>query len=198
MENEAKLIGEVIILQVQRISLKQGESGQRYYDPAGLLPVQEVLLSPKGVLGLRADGAQVVDAHHADHPETRFKGTNGISIGLTGHYDRMRRQFGAHLRDGIAGENMIIACDTLYAVDELAGTLVFENPDGTVCRMNNVRSMAPCDEFSHFAQQSAERLPAAVLKDTLQFLDDGTRGFALSLIETEGRIVLGAKITLLP
>jgi hypothetical protein len=43
---------------------------------------------------------------------------------------------------------------------------------------------APCDEFSHFADQSQhERLPADELKDILQFLNNGRRGYLLVLSE---------------
>jgi len=45
-----------------------------------------------------------------------------------------------------------------------------------------VKFAKPCNEFSHFATNSQhERLPAADLKSTLQFLNNGRRGFLLVL-----------------
>jgi hypothetical protein len=59
--------------------------------------------------------------------------------------------------------------------------------------------MAPCNEFSHYVNRSEETLPASVLKETLQFLNGGTRGFALELIGAEeARLVAGARLLLLP
>ncbi len=44
-------IGRIKLVQVQRSSLKAGERPNRYYDPAPLLPVDGLLLSPSGVVG---------------------------------------------------------------------------------------------------------------------------------------------------
>ncbi len=59
--------------------------------------------------------------------------------------------------------------------------------------------MAPCDEFSHFARRASTRLHAAVLKETLQFLDGGRRGFTLRL-KKRGEAILssGARLVLIP
>ena len=100
------------------------------------------------------------------------------------------------MKDGAAGENMIVSSPAAYTADELKGVMVFENPDGTSCRMRVYRPMAPCNEFSHYAQQS-ERLPAGLLKETLQFLDKGRRGFALTLEGAEqGHVLQGARVFL--
>ena len=197
MKNNRTEIGEVLFVQVQRIPLKQGAPQNKIYDPAGLVRVPEVLLTPSGVVGVSADGEHIVDAHHEQHPESRFNGLNGISVGFTGHYDLMRASFGDHLTDGIAGENMIVRSTAAFSADDLQGTLVFANPDGSECRMQHVKPMAPCNEFSHFVRQETGRLPANVLKETLQKLEGGRRGFALALSGADsGRVQAGARLYL--
>jgi hypothetical protein len=197
MAGEKILLGEALFVQVQRVPLKVGERGARHYDPAGLERVSRLRLSAAGVTGVCANGEQVVDAHHRDHPQSRFNGRNGISVGFTAHYERMRAEFGAHLADGIAGENIIVSAPAAYAAGDLEGRLVFANPDGSAYEFTLVGAMAPCDEFSHFARRAGERLPAAVLKDTLQSLDGGRRGFAIALVEGESaQVYPGAKLWL--
>ena len=70
-----ELIGTVVRLQVQRSRLKPGEKTQRVYDPAPLLEVDELQVTPRGVLG----PGGLLDVHHADHADTRnVKLRNGL------------------------------------------------------------------------------------------------------------------------
>jgi len=195
MQNEPRELGTLAFVQVQSQPLKTGSPARQYFDPVHLVGVPEVLLSPRGVVGIAADGKRIVDAHHADHPQSRFGGSNGISIGFTGHYDRMRRRFGDHLTDGVAGENLIVTGPGAPWPDDLKGTLVFENPDGSRYEFRLVKAMAPCNEFSHYVNRSTGQLPAGVLKETLQFLDGGTRGYTLQLAGgDEARLLPGARL----
>jgi hypothetical protein len=197
MHEMLKQLGEVIQVQVQRDPLKIRTPTGVVYDPVNLVVVPEVLLTPQGVVGLAENGERILDAHHADHPRTRYREKNGISIGLTGHYDRMRARFGEHIRDGNAGENVIIRTDDALNLADLSGALVFENPDGSTYRFKVLKGMAPCDEFSHYVHQAKERLAPDVLKETLQFLDGGTRGFTLELLGVDAaRVVPGTQVFL--
>lgn len=197
MKKQRTEIGEVIFVQVQRVPLKQGVSPNKVYNPAGLVRVPEVLLTQSGVVGVGDDGKHIIDAHHEMHPESRFNGRNGISVGFSGHYDLMRAQYGDHLTDGIAGENLIVRSAAAPGAEELDGALVFVNPDGTECRVKLVKPMAPCNEFSHFVRKETGRLAPNVLKETLQSLEDGRRGFALSLDGAKtGRVQAGARLYL--
>jgi hypothetical protein len=106
-----------------------------------------------------------------------------VSIGFTSHYEAMRARFGEHMVDGIAGENIIIEYGEEVWPEDLGQHIVIENT-GTGLRalLDVVSFAAPCDEFSHFAARSQnERLPAGELKSTLQFLNNGRRGFLLVL-----------------
>lgn len=180
MKNRIEL-GEVILTQVQQVPLKQTAESGRFYDPAGLVSVPAIQATPLGVVGAATGGDMLLDAHHEAHPASRFRGLNGISIGFTGHYDRMRAQYGDHLWNGVAGENIIVQSAGAFTPEDLQGRLVFENPDGSTCLMRLNQAMAPCNEFSHFVHQATERLDANTLKTTLQDLDNGRRGYTLLL-----------------
>jgi hypothetical protein len=84
---------------------------------------------------------------------------------------------------GSAGENIIIEYDKEVWLQDLGQVVIIQNPDtGHRISLDVIKIAAPCEEFSHFAASSqGERLPANVLKSTLQFLGDGCRGFLLVL-----------------
>src|SRR5438094_275485 len=63
-------VGEILRLQIQRSSLKTGEKPNRRYDPAPLLTVERLAVTPDGVLGQSDGGAWLVDVHHHAHPQT--------------------------------------------------------------------------------------------------------------------------------
>src|SRR3954471_6610206 len=102
-------MGTIVRLQVQESSLKVGTKPRRY-EPAPIRSVPALRISVAGVVGLVQNGQAIVDVHHHDHPASKNRGgKNGISLGFTTHYRAMRNQFGEHLPDGIAGENILIA-----------------------------------------------------------------------------------------
>jgi hypothetical protein len=170
-------IGRIKQVQIQRSSLKAGERPYRYYDPAPLLVVDRLLLSPNGAIGLTTNGGKVVDVHNIEHPASKNQGVNGISIGFTSHYHAMRERFGPHLTDGCAGENILVETDGTFALADLGARLAIETAAGAIVYLTDLLVAAPCVEFSRFAAGQGERLPAEALKATLQFLDDGRRGF---------------------
>src|SRR5205807_9713921 len=64
-------LGRVVRLQVQRSSLKTGEKPHRVYDPAPILTVERLAVSPDGALGEAGHDAWMVDVHHRMHPSTK-------------------------------------------------------------------------------------------------------------------------------
>jgi hypothetical protein len=185
--NLMREIGAIKQSQIQRSSLKQGQRPYRYYDPAPLLPVERLRLNSGGALGIAGDGEQLVDVHHADHPDSKNRaGVNALSIGFTSHYRAMRERFGSHLADGCAGENMLIETDALWTLEALGQELVIECRDGRAVVLEGVIVAAPCVEFSRFANLSADPLSSDQLRATLQFLDGGVRGFYLRLGAAQG------------
>ncbi|MEP7356785.1 MAG: hypothetical protein ABI847_06060 [Anaerolineales bacterium] len=186
-EETLRPLGRIAGLQIQRSSLKQGQKPNRWFDPAPLLPVKELTLTPAGALARAADGSYLLDIHHGAHPATRNNGSNDISLGFTSHYAAMRDQFGPHLTDGIAGENILIACSAIVRPADLGADIAIRPAaGGKLIWLHGVRVMPPCVEFSTYAGRSAE--PEAV-KSALQFLGDGLRGFC-------GRLPAGAAVTI--
>ena len=172
-------IGQISLIQVQRSSLKVERGTERYYDPASLLGVKYLLLRPEGVIGVTTDGSQVMDIHHENHPNSRnHNGVNGVSIGFTSHYRAMRSKLGEHLVDGIAGENILIESSTSHSLADLGERLAIQiQQTGRYIYLSGLMVATPCVQFSLFAANHGMPLPAAQLKETLQVLDGGTRGF---------------------
>ena len=169
-------IGPLVRLQVQRSTLKLGERPHRTYSPAPILAVPRLWAGPDGALGEGPDGAWVVDVHHRSHPATKHESHNPLSIGFTGHYADMQRRFGERVAIGCAGENLIAETASRWTLDALRGGIAILAPDGTErLRLEVVQPAHPCKPFTGWAAGGI--VESAVLKEHLQFLDDGTRGF---------------------
>ena len=191
-----RTIGTVARLQIQRSSLKTGEKPDRTYDPAPLLPVSRLTVTPDGVLGAGADGGWIVDVHHRAHPETKNEdGLHGVSVGFTSHYAAMRDRFGDRIVVGCAGENVIVAADRMFTYDDLAAGLAIVATDGPErVRLRVLQVAHPCRPFTGWA--SGGRVESDVLKAHLQFLDGGTRGF-YCVSEGAGTVQPGDQVVLL-
>jgi len=188
-------IGTVTRLQIQRSSLKTGEKPNRVYDPAPLLPVPRLSVTPDGVLGAGAEGGWIVDVHHRAHPETKNEDLlHGVSVGFTSHYAAMRERFGDRMVVGCAGENIIVAADRMFTYDDLSGGVAIVATDGVErVRLKVLQVAHPCRPFTGWALGG--RVESEVLKENLQFLDGGTRGFycvgeGLGTVEMGDRVVL--------
>jgi hypothetical protein len=170
-------LGPIVRLQIQRSALKVGDKPNRTYITDPLLAVERVRVDPDGIVASHL-GADVLDVHHRQHPETRNEdGLNGLSIGFTSHYGVMQHRFGPHMTVGCAGENLIIETDRVITLDELAAGVTVMDPAGRVkLTISGVQVARPCRPFSGFAWKGA-RVEPEVMKATLQFLDGGTRGF---------------------
>ncbi len=170
-------VGEIVRLQIQRSSLKTGEKPNRRYDPTPLLTVERLAVTPDGVLGQSDGGAWLVDVHHRAHPQTKNEdGLHGVSVGFTAHYDAMRARFGDHLSPGCAGENLLAVADRRLSYEELAeGIAVVDAAGRELVRLDVLQVAHPCRPFTGWALGGT--VEAQVLKEHLQFLDDGMRGF---------------------
>jgi hypothetical protein len=171
-----KPIGHIVRLQIQRSTLSLGEKPNRYFDPAALLSIQAMQITTRGAVALLPDGGTHLDYHHADYPNGRNVEMNDLSFNFTGHYDLIREKFGAqeHLYDGCGGENILIELRERVPVETLAGGLAVQLTGGGVAWLKNVVVALPCQPFSKYVSRRTE---APIIKDTLQFLDNGTRGF---------------------
>jgi MOSC domain-containing protein len=191
-----RTIGTITRLQIQRSSLKTGEKPNRVYDPTPLLPVPRLTVTPDGVLGAGTDGGWIVDVHHRAHPETKNEdGLHGVSVGFTSHYTAMRDRFGERIVVGCAGENVIVAADRMFTYDDLAGGVAIVATDGLErVRLKVLQVAHPCRPFTGWALGG--RVESDVLKENLQFLDGGTRGF-YCVGEGSGTVQVGDQLVLL-
>lgn len=191
-----RTIGTVARLQIQRGSLKRGEKPTRWYDPAPLLAVPALNVTPDGALGGSPDGTWIVDVHHRAHPSTKNEdGLHGVSLGFTSHYAAMRDHFGDRVEVGCAGENIIATSDRRFTYEELAGGVAILAPDGAErVRLKVLQVAHPCRPFTGWAL--GKQVEPEELKRHLQFLDNGMRGF-YCVGEGVGTVSLGDLIALL-
>jgi len=173
------LLGPIARLQVQRDPIKEKGIG---YDPAGIVVVQEASIGPQGIVGRHGD-AWVLDAHHTAHPRNRAGGRRALSIGFTGHYDRMAQRFGSAPM-GCAGENVLVSTADRFLVTDLAGTIVVHTPDGEV-ELRRARVAAPCAEFTSWIKGLDTVLAQRDQPEDVAFLDEGMRGYILDVAHLE-------------
>ncbi len=174
-------LGRVKLVQVQPSGLIIETPSGYYYDASRRLEVDSLEITPLGIEATTPNGEHVLDIHHMNHPDKAYDNDDLISIGFTAHYEAMRARFGEHMVDGIAGENIIIEYEAEVWSEDLGKGITIENQDTRHrAALGLISFAAPCREFCLFAAQSQhERLPADKLKDTLQFLGKGRRGFLL-------------------
>lgn len=183
-------IGKIKQVQVQRSSLKVGQKPERYYDPTPLLVVERLQLSARGVVGITAEGDEIIDVHNADHPQSKNQEVNGVSIGFSSHYESIRAQYGDHLRNGCAGENILIEveADRIFTLPDLCSRIaILSQTTDEFIYLTNLLVAAPCVEFSRFAANFGMPLPAEQQKAALQFLHEGRRGFYATFANENGQ-----------
>ncbi|GAC1662384.1 MAG: hypothetical protein PVS3B3_33560 [Ktedonobacteraceae bacterium] len=173
-------IGPITHIQIQPASIKVGKP--EHYDPTRLFVLDELLLSRSGVVGVVHDGQHIIDVHNANHPETKSRGDNGFSIGFTSHYESMRCRFGKHIVNACAGENIPIETDTIFSLANLHnGLAIQQTRTGEYIFLTDIQPIVPCLPFSIYAAK--RRLAPSEVKETLQFLMHGRRGFLAELVD---------------
>jgi len=189
-----QVIGDIVLLQIQRSALKTGEAPNRVYDPAPILTVDRLAVGPDGVLGLGPDRGWIVDIHHRGHPATKnLDGRHGVSIGFTTHYGLMRERFGKRIALGCAGENIIVETGRRFALEDLKQGVVMLSPEGGELHLDVLDVAHPCRPFTGWAL--GRTVESEVLKAHLQFLDGGTRGFRLGG-GTTGFVSVGDRVAI--
>ena len=198
MVEKGKELGTIKLVQLQPKGLIIENDKGYFYDVDRRLVVDQLIVNSNGIEAAKADGEKVLDIHHLDHPGKKYAEDDLICIGFTSHYDKMRERFGEHMVNGAAGENIIIDYPEEIWLDDLGNQIAIENQEtGQLLILDLARVARPCDEFSHFAaQRQDERMAADELKDVLQFLNKGRRGFLLILKEgqNEGVVRVGDKV----
>lgn len=176
-------LGRVKLVQLQPSGLIIETPSGYFYDASRRLEVECLYITPLGIEAITAEGDRVLDIHHISHPDEAYDNNDLVSIGFTSHYAAMRARFGEHMTDGIADENIIIEYEEEVWSEDLGERIVIENQDtGHRALLDLISFASPRQEFSLFAARSQhEQLPAGKLKETLQFLGNGRRGFLLVL-----------------
>ena len=178
--NEFHELGRVALLQVAPIVPKLEGLTHERYDPSPLRTVPRMLLNERGVVGVTANGEQILDVHHMDHPRSRFRGANAISVGFTSHYATLREQFGTHVVDGCAAENILIASSGKIALDEPHVWVVLEQAaTGERFVLGQAAIAEPCMPFARWVTH--HDTPPEQIRRTLQQLRHGMRGFYLDM-----------------
>ena len=180
-------IGQVRLVQLQPSGLivdaREPGSVRSFYDASRRVEVSSLQISPRGIEATLATGERVLDIHHLDHPDKAYDDDDLVCVGFSAHYDAMRREFGEHMVDGIAGENILIDYpDEVWPAD-LGHKLVIENQDtGEKALLEMVSFAEPCVEFSRFcARRPYDEMSGRRLGEILRFLGNGRRGFLLVL-----------------
>lgn len=191
-------IGQIVRLQVQIESLKIGEGSRKRFDLSGLRSVDVLEVDDGGTWGIDADGTRLADVHHRDHPDSKIRGTlNGISVGFTGHYDAMRARFGDHMANGVAAESILIEHDEIIHESDLAGGLHVETQAGNRIQLVEFAVAEPCAPFSRWSLQFPDdKRPDRTVTETLQFLNDGMRGYYCRYVGPPARIEIGDRVFL--
>lgn len=172
-------LGSIAIVQIQTRPMKEQTHGVWEYRSEPLCTVRSLRATPDGLFGETEQGGSIIDVHHLAHPQSRFRGDNRISFGFLHHYIAMRQRFGAHMRDGIGGENIVIDCARPESIADLEGGIIIRNRQRDEVHLCEVIPAPPCVEFSTFCLQS----PAEPheIKATLQYLSNGRRGYYAAL-----------------
>lgn len=175
-------LGRIVRLQVQVAPLKHGERPDRGYDTGRIRRVAALEVTGHGVVGYDADALEsVVDVHHRDHPESRYRGDNGISLLTTGHYALMRERFGSRVHDGIAAESVLVERPGWLDLRDLTDGVVIVPGDGVGdadgLLLSGASPAQPCVEFSRLVSGAA----SGSLREPLAQLRDGMRGYYLQV-----------------
>lgn len=173
MASKGDLIGKIVRLQVQRVPIKARGEG---YMPGGILAVDRASIDAWGMVGWH-DGAWILDSHHKAHPSGRAGGKRPLSVGFTGHYVAMDERFGG-VPLGLAGENIIIESPELW-LDDLGVGLIVEATTGDLL-LERPRVAAPCREFTSYLLNLDEVAERSDIKDELDFLGAGRRGYIVA------------------
>ncbi len=192
MDETLRELGCVKLMQVQPSGLIIETPSGKFYDASRRLEVDRLQITSLGIEATTPEGERVLDIHHISHPDKAYHNDDLVSIGFTSHYEAMRARFGQHMVDGIAGETIIIESEEEVWPEDLGKRIVIENQHtGHRALLDLITFASPCRSFSLFAIRSQhEQPPADKLKDTLQFLENGRRGFLLVLSDGQEAAVV--------
>jgi len=174
------------------IDLPEPAPVRSFYDASRRVEVDSLKITPRGIEATLPSGEQVLDIHHLNHPDKAYDDDDLVCVGFSAHYDAMRAEFGVHMVDGIAGENVLVNYSDEVWPDDLGSGLAIEDQStGAVAMLDMVSFAEPCVEFSRFCiRRQREEISARRLGETLRFLGDGRRGYLLVLDRKHDRVTV--------
>jgi hypothetical protein len=173
--------GHIVRLQIQTERLKTGDKPHRWYDPTNIQRVTQLHVDENGSTGV-LDGQRVLDVHHVAHPRSGNHGqASGLSVGFMAHYRAMRERFGPRVADGSAGENVLVDNDELITKERFDGAF-FRTGLGDIA-VDHAVVAEPCVEFSRFVLGVDPADRSESMREPLQQLRGGIRGFYVALAE---------------
>jgi len=193
---QTRQLGMVSLVQLQPQGLIIETPGKTtngyFYDPSRRVQVDQLEISPRGIEAALPDGERVLDIHHLDHPDKAYDDDDLVCVGFSAHYEAMREEFGEHMIDGIAGENIIVDSPEEVWMADLGEKLGIENQEtGEMAILEMIESAAPCPEFSQFCiQRQYEKIETPQMRQILRFLGKGRRGFLLVLDQQQGAVTV--------
>jgi len=196
--DQLRSLGRVSLVQLQPdgliVAAPESSVIRSIYDAGRRVEVDRLEITPRGIEAVLLGGNRVLDIHHLDHPGKGYDDDDLVSVGFTAHYRAMRSEFGSHMVDGVAGENIIIDHPGEVWPGNLEKGLIVENQDsGEMAGFKLVSFAAPCVEFSRFCVQLPDgELSGRRQGEILRFLGNGRRGFLLVLDPTHDRITVRA------
>jgi hypothetical protein len=113
----------------------------------------------------------------------------------TGDYVALRKRYGGHVVDGIAGETMLLDAPDGLAPLRLPSVVTVSTAEGPL-QLRDVREADPCVEFSRFClrQEPAPTVDHDV-RQALVDLDKGARGYR-SIAAGTGTVRVGDVVTI--
>jgi hypothetical protein len=186
-DERTRQLGVVSLVQLQPEGLIVDAPGKTpsgfFYDASRRVQVDCLDITPRGIEATLPGGEHVLDIHHLDHPDKAYEEDDLVCVGFTAHYDAMRKEFGKHMVDGIAGENILVDFSDEVWPTDLGEQLEIENQDtGQIANLEVVEFASPCVEFGQFcARRQHEEIATPQMREILRFLGKGRRGFLLVL-----------------
>ena len=196
MFKKLRQLGQVTLVQIQPSGLIKETPGKTptggFYDPTYLVSVDRLEITPLGIEATTPGGERELDIHHINHPDKKYDNNDLISIAFSSHYDAMRARFGDHIVNGIAGENIIIEYTKEIWPADLSQKIGVENQESGEMAIMELNGHAnPCVEYASYCLQNQHgKIPAKIMKETLQFLGNGRRGFLFVLSKEQDVITV--------
>ncbi len=174
----SELLGRITRIQVHRRRVKVGTM----YWPEVLAPVERGAIDAGGMTGWDGE-AWLLDVHHVAFPMAREKPPRALSIGFTAHYDLMRERYGERAAEGVAAENIIVETDHRVGLEDVAAGLVIQTESGSNIELVGPSVAQPCRQFTSYLLGLPEMALREQIRDELEFLGEGMRGFVMAAPE---------------